>query len=406
MDTTENQHPKEALFYGLARMLERASFFGFRALMVVYMIGETFNMETNQALYLYGWFTALLIFFKIMGGIFGDFLFGNRQAIMIGGILQAIGAFSFCIPSMIGLYLGGFFVIMGSGLYSSNIVAELGKSYLDRPKLLDAGFTWFYLAVNLGAFLGVWFITSMQGQYGYQVGFIVSGVLILLSLIPMLYAKRSKLDATPHNPFTLGMRIVKVLLALVAVTLFWAVYELSSWGINFLGTEFVEELGVLPENIWTSLNSILVLLICLLAAIVWSYRFSTSFFKLTVGFVLGAIAFGIFLFIPDAPSEQHTNIFLFAFFILCAAEVFVAPVLHSVLTRYGNPKFLATLIGLTALPSLVNRFIGFLSERLGEHPDAGLEYGLIFMVGFSALLIVFLLLTKRPTKDQQDKTFL
>ena len=146
------QHTITTFYYALSRMLERASYYGFRSIIVLYMIGETLKMESNEALKVYGWFTLALVITHIIGAVFGDLLVGNKKGILIGGVTQAIGAFSLCIPSTIGLYLGICLVVLGSGFFTPNIISNFGKSYLNKTKLLDSGFTIFYLAINLGAF--------------------------------------------------------------------------------------------------------------------------------------------------------------------------------------------------------------------------------------------------------------
>jgi len=156
MEKIQNQkHNKETFYYCLSRMLERASYYGFRTLVVLYMTGEILKMENTEALGIYGWFTASLVFSQIIGAILGDLLIGNKKAVIIGAILQSLGAFGLCIPSTTGLYIGLFLVVLGGGLYTPNIISNFGKLYLNRTKLLDAGFTLFYFAVNIGAFVGV-----------------------------------------------------------------------------------------------------------------------------------------------------------------------------------------------------------------------------------------------------------
>ena len=73
MEKIQNQkHTKETLYYSISRMLERASYYGFRALVVLYMVGETLKMENKEALTIYGWLTASLVFSHIVGALFGD----------------------------------------------------------------------------------------------------------------------------------------------------------------------------------------------------------------------------------------------------------------------------------------------------------------------------------------------
>lgn len=111
------KHSIETLYFSISILFERASHYGIRALIVLYMIGETMNMEREEALSIFGWLSTILIFSKIIGGIFGDLLIGNRKSIIIGGIMQSIGAFSLCIPSTVGLYCGLLLMVLGSGFF-------------------------------------------------------------------------------------------------------------------------------------------------------------------------------------------------------------------------------------------------------------------------------------------------
>jgi len=99
MERILNQaHHKDTFYYSLSRMFERAAYYGLRSLVVLYIIGESLKMDSTEALNIYGWFTMLLMFSQIIGAILGDLVIGNRKSIIIGGILQILGALSFCIP--------------------------------------------------------------------------------------------------------------------------------------------------------------------------------------------------------------------------------------------------------------------------------------------------------------------
>ena len=203
-------HSKETFLYALSRTLERASFYGIRSLIVLYMIGESLKMEYTEALKIYGWFTASFLFSKIFGAILGDLILGNKKALIIGGIIQALGAFSFCIPSINGLYVGLFLIVLGGGLYTPNIISNFGKLYLNKTKLLDAGFTIFYLAVNLWAFFGVMSIGYLREKYGWNIGFIIAGILMLLSIIPIIFSKDKKIEQTIENKATVNQRVIRI----------------------------------------------------------------------------------------------------------------------------------------------------------------------------------------------------
>lgn len=397
MEKIQNQkHTKETLYYSISRMLERASYYGFRALVVLYMVGETLKMERTGALSIYGWFTASLVFSQIVGALFGDLLIGNKKSIIKGGIIQAIGAFSLCIPSTTGLYLGLFLVVLGSGFFSPNIISNFGKTYLNKTKLLDSGFTIFYLAINLGSFLGILLIGYLGEKYGYNIGFVLSGILMLISIIPIVLTKEKKLDGIEKNEFPISKRVLNILIAFIVVGLFWGFYELSSIRTFDLQLQLSEisTLGI-PNHLWQTINSIFILPISIIAIILWTYFYSSQFFKLMLGFVFGVISFGILFLIPEIPTEQHTITYLISLFFLAISEIHIAPIIHSILTKYSNPKYLAILISLAFLPTkLIYLVFGLFNDKLYDNPILGLKIGIVGMTVIGIGLIGYVIWNK------------
>lgn len=400
MEKIINQtHSKETFLYALSRTLERASFYGLRSLIVLYMIGEILQMENAEALKIYGWFTASFLFSKIIGAILGDLIIGNKKAVIIGGIIQALGAFSFCIPSTTGLYIGLFLVVFGGGLYTPNLISNLGKLYLNKTKLLDAGFTIFYLAVNLGAFFGVMSIGYLGEKYGWNIGFIIAGILMLLSIIPIIFSRDKKIEQTTESKASVKQRVMNIIIAFVIVGLFWAIYELGNIRVFDLQLK-LSEISTLdiPKSMWTSLNSVFVLPISIFAIILWSFFYNSQFFKLTIGFIFGAISFGVLLLIPEIPSEQHTVFYILSLLFLSISEIHIAPIIHSILTRFSNPKYLAILISLAFIPTrLFSVIIGLFNDKLYDNPIFGLKIGMTVMVVVSIGLITYILWKKKTT---------
>lgn len=241
MEKIQNQkHTNETFYYAISRLLERASFYGFRSLLVLYMIGETLQMNSADALNIYGLLVGSLVFSQIIGALFGDLLIGNKKSIIIGGIIQAIGAFSLCIPSTNGLYVGLFFVILGSGFFTPNIISNFGKLYLNKTKLLGSGFTIFYLALNLGSFLGILLISFIGKTFGYEIGFITSGILILVSLIPILFITEKTPNEIEKSEIPTSKRALTILIALIVVGLFWGMYEIATLRVFDLQVQLSE----------------------------------------------------------------------------------------------------------------------------------------------------------------------
>lgn len=401
MEKIINQkHTKETFLYALSRTLERASFYGLRSLIVLYMIDGILKMERTEAFSIYGWFTVSFLFSKIIGALLGDLIIGNKKTLIIGGMIQALGAFSFCIPSENGLYIGLFLVVLGGGLYTPNIISNFGKLYLNKTKLLDAGFTIFYLAVNLGALFGVISIGYIGETYGWNTGFVLTGIIMLLSIIPILFSKEKETALPTENKNTLNQRIIKISIAFLIVALFWAIYELGNIRVFDLQLK-LSEISTLniPKSMWTSLNSVFILPISIFVIILWTFFYSSQLIKLTLGFIFGIISFGILFLIPEIPTEQHTIFYLISLFFLSISEIHIAPIIHSILTRFSNPKYLAILISLAFIPTrLFSVIIGLFNDKLYVNPILGLKIGMVSMVVISIILIGYIYYEKKlPT---------
>jgi POT family proton-dependent oligopeptide transporter len=400
MEKIQNQkHSIETFYYSLARMLERASYYGFRALVVLYMTGEILKMDRTEALSIYGWFAGSMVFSQIIGGLFGDLLIGNKKAIIIGGIIQAIGAFSLCIPSTTGLYLGLFLVVLGSGFFTPNILSNFGKSYLNKTKLLDSGFTIFYLAINLGSFLGISLIGYSGEKFGYNIGFVISGILMLLSIVPIIISKEFNSEEFEKGETSISKRILNILIAFIVVGVFWGIYEISNIRIFDLQMQFSEiSAWNISKSLWQTIGSIFTLPISLVAIVLWTFFYSSQFFKLMVGFIFGAISFGILFLIPEIPTENHTITYLISLVFLGISEIHIAPIIHSILTKYTNPKYLAILMSLAFLPTrLISLIFGLFNDKLYDNPMLGLKIGIVGMTVVGIGLIGYVWWNKKTT---------
>lgn len=303
------------------------------------MTGEVLKMNSTEALSIYGLFTGSVMLSKIIGAILGDLFIGNKKALFIGGMIQAIGAFCLCIPSTLGLYLGLFLIVIGNGFYTPNIISNFGKSYLNNKKQLDSGFSIFYLATNLGAFLGTLLIGLIGEKYGYNYAFIIGGLLMLSSLIPILRTKEKVVEKEFKHDLTIKKRILNISIVLMVVGLFWAIYEISYFRIIDLQVQFKDAITIeMFKNDWHSINSLLILPICIIAIIGWTYFYTSQFFKLILGFIFGAISLIVLMSIPDVFTEKHLVLYLLSILFIGISEIHIAPILYSTLTKYSNPK--------------------------------------------------------------------
>lgn len=394
------KHSIETLYYSISLILERASYYGLRLLIIIYMTGEVLKMNSTEALSIYGLFTGSVMLSKIIGAILGDLVIGNKKALFIGGMIQAIGAFCLCIPSTLGLYLGLFLIVIGNGFYTPNIISNFGKSYLNNKKQLDSGFSIFYLATNLGAFLGTLLIGLIGEKYGYNYAFIIGGLLMLSSLIPILITKEKVVEKEFKHDLTIKKRILNISIVLMVVGLFWAIYEISYYRIIDLQVQFKDAITIeMFKNDWHSINSLLILPICIIAIIGWTYFYTSQFFKLILGFIFGAISLIVLMSIPDVFTEKHMVLYLLSILFMGISEIHIAPILYSTLTKYSNPKYLAILISLAFIPTSMLIFsTGFFNDRFYDNPIFGLKLGVIIMIIVAIGLFGYIAWNKKTAK--------
>ena len=155
-------HSRNSYVFSISKTFERIAYYGFRGVFIFYLMSDIIGMERAEALEVYGQFVAAVFISMVLGALAGDFLIGNRRAMIIGGILQMGGFFILLIQNQTFLMVGSVITVIGSGLYSSNLIAQFGEEYLHKNTLSDAGFTFFFLAINIAGPIGVWIISPLR----------------------------------------------------------------------------------------------------------------------------------------------------------------------------------------------------------------------------------------------------
>lgn len=345
-------HNRNTLIYALSMLLERTAYYGFRALFVLYLISETLNLERDKGLEILGWFMLSIIFTKIIGAVLGDLIIGNKKALIVGSVLQILGFLCMLQPSLLFVYIGFGLIAIGNGLYAPNILAEFGKNYLDRQKLLDAAFTIHYIAINIGAFFGVVLIGYIGEIYGFAYGFALSALFMLIATVLLNFNTEIDTIEFPKSKFIVGNKSILFLIILLGTALFSAFYGIGL--AKTLDTQF-DNMTLfsfeISGSLLQSINSQLVMAISILASIFWTFYYNNQIAKLALGFLFITLGFGLLILIPEAVNEQNIVLYLVAALLIAIAEVSVVPVVHSILTQYINPKYLAIAFSLVFLPS-------------------------------------------------------
>src|SRR6266550_9542240 len=136
----------------LTEMWERFSYYGMRALLVLYMT-QSLHFADAKALSIYGYYTSTAYFMPLLGGWFADRLLGSKRAVLIGGIIIACGHFSLALTPLPFFYSGLVLVAAGTGLLKPNVSTMVADLYEDEDPRRDSGFSLFHMGINLGAFI-------------------------------------------------------------------------------------------------------------------------------------------------------------------------------------------------------------------------------------------------------------
>jgi len=175
-------HPKGLFILFFAEMWERFSFYGMKALLVLYMLNYLFWTQ-EQASHVMAIYAGFVYATPILGGIIADKLLGARWSVVLGGVLIAIGHFLLAFEPLPFFYSGLGFIIAGTGFLKPNISTQVGALYRTKDDRRDAAFTIFYMGINLGAFIGPLVCEFLRINYGYHYGFAAAGVGMVLGLI-------------------------------------------------------------------------------------------------------------------------------------------------------------------------------------------------------------------------------
>ena len=178
----ESAQPKGLYWLFFAEMWERFCYYGMRGLLILYLT-KTLMKTDDDSFAVYGAYTALVYAVTVLGGKIADQLLGYRIAIILGGILMAIGEFMILGGGEFWLILGMATIISGNGYFKANISSIVGKLYSDGDPRRDSGFTIFYIGVNLGAFLATTVVAEVGSRYGYDKGFLLAGIGMVLGSI-------------------------------------------------------------------------------------------------------------------------------------------------------------------------------------------------------------------------------
>jgi POT family proton-dependent oligopeptide transporter len=434
------RQPRGLYLLFTVEMWERFSFYGMRAILVLFLADTArggMGWSKAAASQLFGLYGFLAYALPVAGGYIADRFWGTHRSMVVGAVIIAAGHFSMAAPTTPTFFVGLALVAIGTGFFKANASTMVGQLYEEHDARRDSGYTIFYMGVNVGASLGQ-FICGYFGEsarWGWHYGFGAAGVGMLLGLAFYLRYKpkylggigdvpnraRAETDSaratvTPTAPLTREERDrMLVLLIIVACTIpFWMAFEQAGSSMNFFAEERTDRLvrGYLFPASWLqSVNSTVLILSAPLFAAVWTAlgrrgREPSTPAKMSVAMLLMAVGF---LFMVEGARRSDHGALVSPIWLVAAytfhtfAELCLSPIGLSFVSKLAPLKYTSLLMGIwfggTAIAEFLAGQLASFTDRIARgdlfHLLGGqADFFLIFVV--SSLLVAVLLVALTP----------
>lgn len=431
----EKGHPKGLAILFFTEMWERFSFYGMRAILVLYLVKETMGdnpglgWNSTQALALYGWYTMLVYVMSIPGGIIADRLLGQKKTVFIGGLLIAAGQLTLAVDNMVTFYLGLALIISGVGCLKPNISTMVGGLYPQGDPRRDSGFTIFYIGINIGAASAPLLVGYIGEKIGWHYGFALAGIGMLLGLTVYLWGQKylrevgnlvppKKIDGTnKHAPLTKieRDRVVVLLISFLVVIIFWAAYEQAGGLMNLYTNEKINRVVLgweIPASLFQSVPAIFVVILGTIVAAFWANwqrkgKESSSLFKMALGIIITGSGF---LMMSGAALQAATGVkamliwLIMSYLLQVIGELSLSPVALSFITKLAPAKYASIMMGVYfAATGLGNKLAGLVGEFATKAGEFEVFTGIfVFCAVFGLLLLVFFKKLKAMTHGAED----
>jgi proton-dependent oligopeptide transporter, POT family len=184
----DRRQPRSLPWLFFTEMWERFSYYGMRALLVLYLV-KAVGYTRADALHVYATYTGLVYLTPIFGGYIADRLLGFRKSILIGGTVMIFGNAAMAVPALLHLAIG--LLVVGNGFFKANMSTLVGQQYRDNDPRRDAGFTYFYMGINVGGGLAALVAGGLGERVGWNWGFAAAAVGMALGVILFIWGQYS-----------------------------------------------------------------------------------------------------------------------------------------------------------------------------------------------------------------------
>jgi POT family proton-dependent oligopeptide transporter len=421
-------HPRGLSTLFFTEMWERFSYYGMRAFLILYMTASVANgglgFDDRHAATVYGNYVGSVWLTPILGGLIADRLLGQYRSVLLGGSIIALGHFTLAFKTLSTFYAGLVLIVIGTGLLKPNVSTIVGSLYEDGDARRDAGFSVFYMGINLGAFIGPIIAGGLAQKVNWHLGFAMAGVGMVLGLIQYVVGRShiepglARLAARPKPVKAAAgagggfsaqewKRIAVVFVLFVFASVFWGAYEQAGSTLNLFGDRYTNNtvLGFsYPSSWYVSVQAFFVIALSPVFAWIWiklGPRQPSVPAKFALALLFGGIAF--LLLVPaGAMAQSATGLkvsplwLVAAYFIEEWGELCLSPVGLSAVTKLAPTRIVSLMMGVFFLSnSLGNKLAGWTAGFFSSMPLSQL-FGAVAAVCLVAAVIMFVLV--KPVK--------
>jgi POT family proton-dependent oligopeptide transporter len=415
-------HPRGLATLFFTEMWERFSYYGMRALLTLYMVGSVMQpglgFPVEKATHIYALYTMLVYLMGVPGGYIADKFLGHYRAVLLGGIIIALGHFSMAVPRIEFFYAGLGLIILGTGLLKPNVSTIVGTLYTRDDPRRDAGFSLFYMGINLGAFIAP-IITGWLGQkINWHIGFAAAGVGMVFGIIQYVYGRKYLVAVSdlktpqtkavesaaqlPNKSFTKQEwgRITAALILTLFALIFWAGFEQAGSSLT-LFADRATRLTILgftyPSSWFQSVEPLFVIIFSPIFAWIWlsmSKRGKEPSSPAKFTFGLFALSLSFLLVVPAAKfyethSARVSPMWLIGlYFLQMLGELCLSPVGLSMVTKLSPARIVGFMMGFWFFATAMGNYVaGWVAGLVGHR-----SYSEVFMIAFVTAAVVTLIL--------------
>ncbi len=421
-------HPRGLATLFFTEMWERFSYYGMRGFLILYMT-KALSFTDTQASNAYTTYVSSVWVTPILGGLIADAWLGQYRSVLIGGIIIALGHFTLAFHGLPFLYAGLGLIVVGTGMLKPNVSTLAGGLYEPGDERRDAGFSLFYMGINLGAFFGPIIAGRIAEGIDWHLGFACAGVGMLLGLTQYILGRRhlqpaieriaaqkaarrtpdaTAVGGTRRTPLTSEdwRRISAVVVLFVFASLFWGAYEQAGSTLTLFADRYVhlELLGIKLYASWfVSVQAAFVILLSPLFAWLWvrlGPKQPSSPAKFAIALLFVGLAF-VLLIPAGSLAQQGIKVsplwLIAAYFIQELGELCLSPVGLSLVTKVAPVRLVSFVMGIFFLSNFVGNLLAGWSARFISTVPLVTLFSVTAGVTLGAGLVLFLLL--RPIRN-------